>query len=258
MSTLFAKEREEFIRAATRNMHRVLVLMMGLTLILIFFIPELLLYVIRKPEYFAAQPYIILLTLSFFLYSLMDLGTSSVFVPANRPRLRAVIFGILTLLSGAGSLWALALGGNALVAAAAMLASSVIAYIVMVVIAKRSFSVNLVPLHLGILLVLLGASGVWLYTSPSLAMRAIVFVLFGAYILYEAHRNKLVPAFMNLGFSRQAQSKADAAFDDIKIICFAGAPFEQMGWTNRQHIMDRFSKKLTVPYDEPSVWIIRY
>ena len=258
MSTLFANKREEFAISVTRNMHRVLVLMTALTLGLIFFIPEILHYIIRKPEYFAAQPTIILLTLAFFLYSLMDLGTSSVFVAANRPKLRAIVFGVLTLLSGAGSLWALYAGGSAAIAASTMLAGSVAAYILMAIIAQRSFSINLVPRHLLLLLSILGASSAWLFTNPALGIRVIVFIVLVAYTLYEAHKNQLIPASLLRLLGSKLEPVVNTSSEDIRIICFAGTLYDQHGWTNRQHIMTRFAQEYPVLYVEPRVWIFRY
>ncbi len=257
MSTLFANKKDEFAQVVTRNMHRVLVLMMSLTLVLICFVPEILKYVIRKPEYFDAQPFIIVLTLSFFLYALMDLGTSSVFVSANRPRLRAIVFGVLTLISGAGSFWALQLGGDAFTAACSMLAGSVIAYILMVVISKRSFGINLVPMHLGILLVLFGGSSAWLYTNPALPWRILLFVVLTGYILREAKKNNLVPESFTRFLSFGKQTRRVAA-STPHIICFSGALYDLPAWTNRQHIMHKLSGEFPILYVEPRVWIFRY
>src|SRR3989344_3257072 len=243
MSTLFANKREEFVKTVTHNMHRVIILMTGLTLGLMFFIPEILHYVIRKPEYFAAQPTIILLTLSFFLYSLMDLGTSSVFVAANKPKLRALVFGILVFISGIGSIWALIQGGNAMIAATTMLGGAIAACILMVIIAKRSFSITLVPFRLFILLLLLGISSWWLFSTPDLTERIIVFTILGGYTLWELHRTR---------------NRAVASTNDIHIICFAGALYDLPAWTNRQHIMAQLSKDYPVLYVEPRVWIFRY
>ncbi|MEK7500108.1 MAG: glycosyltransferase, partial [Patescibacteria group bacterium] len=243
MSTLFANEREAFIKTVTRNMHRLSVIMTGITLVLLFFIPEILHYIIRKPEYFAAQPTIILLTLSFFLYSLMDLGTSSIFVAANKPRLRALVFGVLVLISGAGSLWALLQGGSAIIAAAAMLAGGVCASILMILIAKRTLGITLVSTRLLLLLVALGTSSWWLYANPSLSLRVTVFALMAIYVLWELH---------------QTRGKAVNAPNAVNIICFAGALYDLPAWTNRQHIMAQFSKEFRVLYVEPRVWIVRY
>ncbi len=258
MSTLFANKQDEFAISVTRNMHRVLVLMTGLTLALVFFIPEIF-FIIRKPEYIPAQPMIIILTLAFFLYSLMDLGTSSVFVAANRPKLRAIVFGILTLLSGIGSFWALSMGGNTLIAVATMLGGAIVAYIVMAIISKRSFGINLVPLHLFIILAILGASSAWLLTNPPLVWRVVVFIVLTAYIIREAYKNELVPASL-LKFLSRSKSNGDEDEQNatIRIICFAGALFDQNGWTNRQHITTRFAKEFPVLYIEPRMWIFRY
>lgn len=258
MSTLFAQEREEFTKTVSRNMHRVLVLMTALTLALIFFVPEILQFIIRKPEYFAAQPAIVLLTLSFFLYSLIDLGTSSVFVAANRPRLRAIVFGALTLLSGAGSLWALIAGGNAMVAASTMLAGSIVAYILMAIISKRSFGVQLVPSHLAILVVLLGVSSMWLLTTPMLSIRIVVFLCLIAYTIRKAQKNELVPTSLFTFLGRTISNTSERSQQRLGIICFAGALFDQNGWTNRQHITTRLAKEYPVLYVEPRVWIVRY
>lgn len=252
MSTLFASQRDEFAKTVTRNMHRVLVLMVSITAALLFFIPEILHYIIRKPEYFTAQSTIILLTLSFFLYSLMDLGTSSVFVAANKPKFRALVFGVLIGISGAGALWALFAGGSATIAAFAMLAGSITAYILMAAIAKRLFVINLVPGHLLFLLALLFGSSAWLFTDPSVAIRTFVFLVLVFYTVWEAHKNNLVPLL------RTTQERAVLNSQDIHIICFAGALLDQHGWTNRQHIMTRFAKEYPVLYIEPRVWIFRY
>lgn len=258
MSTLFANKKDEFAQVVTRNMHRVLVLMMSLTLALICFVPEILQYIIRKPEYFDAQPFIIILTLSFFLYALMDLGTSSVFVSANRPKLRALVFGVLTLISGAGSFWALMQGGSAFTAACAMLGGSIVAYVLMIIISKRSFGINLVPMHLGILLILFGVSSAWLYTSPALVWRITLFIILTAYILREAKKNNLVPESFTrfLSFSKKT-ARAEIS-QTPHIICFAGALYDLPAWTNRQHIMAQFSSDFPILYVEPRVWIIRY
>src|SRR3989344_3149405 len=66
MSTLYAREKKEFERVATRNMHRVLVVMLLLTLVMLFFTPEILRYIIGS-QYMNAQPLILIMTLAFFL-----------------------------------------------------------------------------------------------------------------------------------------------------------------------------------------------
>lgn len=243
MSTLFANNREEFSKIVTHNINRVIILMSGLTLGLIFFIPEILHYVVRKTEYFAAQPTIILLTLSFFLYSIMDIGTSSVFVAANKPRLRALIFGVLVIISGAGSLWAFIQGGDATIAASTMLGGSIAAFLLMLGIAKRSFNITIVPLRLIPLLLVLFGSSAWLFSNPSLAVRILVACVLIGYTLWElaATRTSLV-----------------TTEEGIHIICFAGALYDLPAWTNRQHIMHAFSKDFPVLYVEPRVWIFRY
>lgn len=250
MSTLFANRRDEFAHVVTRNMHRVLVLLAGITIALLFFIPEILTYIIRKPEYSEAQPFIILLTVAFFLYSLIDLGTSSIFVSANKPKMRAIIFGILTIISGAISVIALLVGGNAFLAVAGMLIGAIVAYIAMVIVAKRSFAITLVPIHLGILLAVLAVSTAWLWTTPSLLARSIMFALLGIYIFREAYTHALLP------FLAKKETAVESA--DIKIICFAGALYDLPSWTNRQHISARFSQEYPVLYVEPRMWIFRY
>lgn len=247
MSTLFANKKEEFDTTVTRNMHRVLIFLTAITLGLIFFVPEILHYVIRKPEYFAAQPTIILLTLSFFLYSLMDLGTSSVFVAANKPKYRTLVFGVLLAISGAGSLFALTQEGNAILATQTMLAGAVVACVLMVIIAKRSFTITLVPLRLSLLFALLGGSSAWLMTNPALYVRIPVFIALAVYVMLEAL--KYLPAVKKVKSTHES---------NIRIICFAGALFDLPAWTNRQHIMHALSKDFPVLYVEPRVWIIRF
>lgn len=43
----------------------------------------------------------------------------------------------------------------------------------------------------------------------------------------------------------------------LKIICFAGAPYDAPTWTNRQHVMTCLAKLYPVLYVEPRVWIVR-
>lgn len=258
MSTLFANKRDAFVRSVTQNMHRVLVLLAAITAALLFFVPEIVSTIIRKPEYLAAQPLIILLTASFFLYSLIDLGTSSIFVSANKPKLRAYVFGILTAISGIGSALALWLGGNVLVAALGMLGGSIVAYITMVIIAKRSFSVTLVPLHLGIFFAITTLCFAWLWTQPSLTLRILVFIVFTIYTVREAYTHNLIPKKLLTYLPLQHSLPDTIAQADIKIICFAGALYDLPSWTNRQHISARFAQEYPVLYVEPRMWIFRY
>src|SRR5258708_25265211 len=133
-------------------MHFVLILLSLITITLIFFIPEILHIIIRKPAYYAATPYIIIMTVAFFLYSLIDIGTSSLFVPANKPKLRAITFGLLTAIAAIGSGIALYSGTAISIAVVSMCVSAGIAYIFMVIIAYRLFAVQLVPLRIWVLL----------------------------------------------------------------------------------------------------------
>ncbi len=246
MSTLFATAREEFARVASKNMHRVFILMAGLTAMLIFFIPEILHIVIKKPAYFAATPYIVIMTLAFFLYSLIDIGTSSIFVPANKPNMRALIFGIMTFISAIGSIVAYYSGGNMLIAIFTMAASAVVAYIAMVSVVYKSFSITLVPMRLWALLACLSLAGAFLLTTPALWARIVVFIALMLIIVHEAYNNYLSSITPNTSPS------------NIRIICFAGALYDQASWTNRQHIMARLANKHPVLYIEPRVWIVRY
>ena len=246
MSTLFATSMKKFLGAAEHTMHRVLILLSLITVTLIFFIPEILHIIIRKPAYYPATPYIIIMTMAFFLYSLLDIGTSSLFVPANKPKLRAITFGILTIASALGSAIAIYSGNAILISVIAMCTSAVIAYVFMVIVAWRTFSVRLIPLRIaGILVILLG-SAVFLYTNPSLGIRISVYILIALYILNEAYHH-----LMKVEAPSDAQHKT-------AIICFAGALYDQSSWTNRQHIMARVSKKYPVLYVEPRIWIARY
>ncbi|MEO6077893.1 MAG: oligosaccharide flippase family protein, partial [Candidatus Andersenbacteria bacterium] len=247
MSTLFATSMKKFLGVAEHTMQRVLILLSIITVTLIFFIPEILHLIIRKSAYYPATPYIIIMTMAFFLYSLIDIGTSSLFVPANKPKLRALTFGILTAVAAIGSGIAIYSGNPIVVAVITMCVSALIAYLFMVITAWRLFAINLIPVRILTMLVILGASAVFLYADPSLTARIIVYVLIGLYMAHEAYQHLM-----------KKEAPEIAATNSIKIICFAGALYNQSSWTNRQHIMAQLSKNYSVLYVEPRIWIIRY
>lgn len=246
MSSLYTHRREEFQRVVTRNMHRVLVLMMLITLVLLFFTPEILRYVIGT-EYLPAQPIILVMTLGFFLYALTDIGTSSVFVPADKPRLRALTFGLMTAVSGTVIAFLLLARPDSFLAALAVLAGALVSYISVVWLAKKRFGVALLTGQLFLFLVALGLGVLWLLSDPSLLWRMLVYVLLLAFIVWEIRRSDLMPRWAGMNHG-----------DQPRIICFAGATFNQPTWTNRQHIMSRVAKQYPVLYVEPRVWIVRY
>lgn len=258
MSSLYAHKRHEFVQQVTQTMQRVLVLMLLMTLTLIFFAPEIIQYIIG-PEYLPAQPLIIVMTIAFFLYSLVDIGTSSVFVPADNPKLRAAIFGTMTAISAIITAVILVTSPHAFTAALALLAGSVFAYILMIVIARRSFGVNLLSRQLAVLLLALGVSGLWLYQDPSLPLRIGIFLILASYTGWEAYQSKLIPDFRKLRLRGLSSSQNMRAEDtSISIICFAGAAYNLPSWTNRQHVSSRLARTYPVLYIEPRVWIVRY
>ena len=248
MSTLFATSKEKFSHVAEHTMHRVLLLLSIITVTLMFFVPEILHIIIRKPAYYPATPFIIIMTIGFFLYSLLDIGTSSVFVPANKPKLRALTFGILTLVAAIGSYIAIYSSSAITVAVITMCASAVVAYILMVVLAYRLFSIRLILTRMWALLIVLGASSLFLYANPPLVARLPIYILVLIYILAEIYHH----------IAYDQDSTVNNSSSPIRIICFAGALYDQPSWTNRQHIMARLSKHYPVLYVEPRVWIFRY
>ncbi len=254
MSSLFVQKRDEFTREVTRNMHRVLVLMLLMTLVLLFFAPEIIQYIIGA-QYVPAEPLILLVTTAFFLYALTDIGTSSVFVPANDPKMRAYIYGAFTLVTGAITAWLLLTAPNALGACAAMALGALCSYVLMVVIARRRFGIVMISAQLAMLIAALFVSVAWLFTNPSLSYRIIFFSLLSAYALWEAHRSKLIPDWRKL-YENTPQKVGDTKH--ISIICFAGAEYPLPFWTNRQHIMSFISQRHRVLYVEPRVWLSRH
>lgn len=251
MSSLYTHRRDEFRRVVTKNMQRVLVLMMAITLVLLFFTPEILRYVIGV-EYLGAQPIILIMTLGFFLYALTDIGTSSVFVPADQPRLRAIAYGLMTAVTALIVSFLLIAKPSSLLASVAVLLGALLSYVVVVVLAKKRFGVDLLTKQLAILISILVISVGWLLYEPYFIWRLIVFGLLIALILTEIKRSHLIPDLSKLGL------KPVINRSDIKIICFAGAEYNLPYWTNRQHIMSRVSNKYPVLYVEPRVWIVRY
>lgn len=241
MSGLFVEKKEEFQKVVQHNMHRVLLFLMSLTLLLLFFMPEILLII---PNYIPAEPLILIMTTAFFLYALTDIGTSSLFVSANQPRWRAIIFMIMSVISGIGVAGLHFVRPDPLLAALAVLAGVTVAYSLTVFVARRRFGITFLTGPLAIFLVSLMAGMFWLLTQPSLGWRMLIFALLSAYILWESHRHELLPRFIK-------------TVPGLKIICFAGATYDQISWTNRQHMMSRISEQYPVLYVEPRKWIGR-
>ncbi|MEX1112819.1 MAG: glycosyltransferase, partial [Candidatus Andersenbacteria bacterium] len=253
MSTLYEHERETFSKNVTKNMHRVLVLMMLMTLVLLFFTPEILRYIIG-PQYLPAEPIIWLMTLAFFLYALLDIGTSSIFVPANDPKRRMYIYGVMLATTAVITGWILYVNPDPLLASAAMLAGAALSYIWMNIVAKRSYGIVLLTKPLAVLLFLLFASVWWLFQEPGLIYRIAGFFLISAYTGYEAHRSQLIPTKVARLLKRRNKTTSKA----WNVVCFAGAEYLQPTWTNRQHIMHRVAGQHRVLYVEPRVWVLRY
>jgi len=247
MSSLFAQQREEFIKVVTRNMHRVLILMMGIALVLLFFTPEILQYVIG-PQYAPAHDIIIVMTVAFFLYSLVDIGTSSLFVSANEPRSRAGIYLLMTSLTGAVMVWLLMTRPDAFMASLGVLLGALGSYLLMLMWARR-FSVSLLTPTLTTFLIILGGSAAWLLESPGLGWRILVFLLISVFVGHSAIRQRLVHLPIETGTIKKPKQV---------VLYFAGAFFDQPTWTNRQHIASRLGETLPVLYVEPRIWVVRF
>ncbi len=251
MSSLYTRGRQEFKQVVTRNMRRVLLVMMLIVLVLLFFTPEILRYVIGE-QYLPAQRLILVMTLGFFLYALTDIGSSSVFVSADQPRLRAYTYGLMTTISGAIIALLLLVRPDPFLATLAVLAGALLSYIITVIVAHNRFGINFLTEQLVWLLVALGISVLWLLSEPALLWRTLIFALLLFYIGGEGYRSKLIPSFLALVPRRQQISPG------WKVVCFAGEAFDLPTWTNRQHIMSRVSGQYPVLYVEPRVWIVRF
>lgn len=252
MSSLFSSDRERFALVATKNMHRVLMVMTILTLVLLFFVPEILTYLVGA-EYLPAAPIIMVMTLGFFLYSLMDIGTSSIFVSMDRPHWRAGLYGIMFATSGVITVGLLLWAPSPLLAAGAVLAGALVGYFGTLLIAWRRLKLALLNWKLGLLLLALVASVVWLTLEPLLWWRIIVFTILLVYITWEAHRSELLPTgILSL---KDTFKKNEIPQSKIFIVCFAGAVYEQTSWTNRQQMMSRVSQLYPVLYIEPRLWL---
>ena len=246
MSSLYIQDRQAFIRVVTRNMHRVLVALSAMTLGLVFFVPEILRYVVGA-EYLPAQHLILIMTLAFFLYALLDVGTSSALVAADRPRDRAILYGIMTSLS-AGIigvlLWRLP---DPALAAIAVLAGVATAYVVSVWYSLKRLQLALVNNELLAVLAVVVGSIIWLSFEPSLVWRVAVLAAIGLVGGKWIKRSALWPEELKLKVSP----------DKVAIVCFAGAPYDAEPWTNRQQVMKRLSEKYAILYVEPRVWLVR-
>lgn len=243
MSSLFVQKPEEFRRVTARNMQRVLGVMAALTLALLFFTPEILRYIIGA-EYLPAQGLIYVMTAGFFLYALTDIGTSSVFVAGDKPRLRAQVYGLMMLVTGVVTIWLLATTPRAFPAALGVMAGAAAAYLLMLLLARQKFQVSFLTPRLGVMAGVVPASALWLLTEPGFFVRLGGFVLLIGYVVWEVKRSGLLPEFNH---NKSA----------IKIVCFAGAAYDLPSWTNRQHIMSWLATSYPVLYVEPRVWILR-
>lgn len=258
LSSLFASEKGEFAKVVAKTMHRVLVLMALLTLVLLFAAPEILQYVIGG-QYLPAQPMILVMTVAFFLYSLTDIGTSSLFVSADQPKLRALVYGLMTGLTALLMAGLIMIRADALLSAWFVLAGALAAFVGMVVLSYRKFGVRLLTIPLAGIIAALFASLLWLLTEPSLLPRAIAFILFTGALVWETHRSQLLPPWLQvwLPFFNTPLKPAEKDTGP-KFICFAGAEFDLLAWTNRQHMTSRVSQHYPVLYVEPRVWIFRF
>lgn len=255
MSSLYTSQREQFKQVVTRNMHRVLVVMAFITLVLLFFTPEILQHIIGL-EYLPAHHLIIVMTLAFLLYALTDIGTSSIFVSADAPRSRAVVYGLMMSITGIIVAWLLLTEPSPLLASYAVLAGALGAYVAMVWHAYHKYHISLLTTQLTIFLVSLALSAAWFFTDPTLFSRSIVFCALSAYIIFEARRSNLLPnSFLLKNKAANADHSEKSQFG---VICFAGAAYHQLTWTNRQHIMSRVSSQHRVLYIEPRVWVLKY
>lgn len=246
MSSLFTEKREEFNRIVVRNMQRVFVLMLGITLVLLFFTPEIIHYAIGA-EFEPAQPLILIMTSAFFLYALLDLGTSSIFVAADRPQVRAGIFGLMMGLTGVVVVGVLLSRPSPLWAAVGVFCGALVGYLMLLLVARRKLNIIFLTRPLAWLLLVLAGSVAWLFFAPTLPARIIVFLVMSAYVGYEVWRGQLIPTINHV--------LPNARY---RIICFAGAFYDAPTWTNRQHIMSRISEQYPVLYVEPRIWIVRY
>ncbi len=248
LSSLFASEKKEFERIVARTMHRVVVLMSLLTFVLLFFTPEILHYVI--PKYLPAQSMILIMTSAFFLYSLIDIGTSSLFVAADKPKLRAIVFGLMTGLTALTMGTLVMVRADALLSAWTVFAGALAAFVAMVILARLKFKINIVTTPLAVILIALLGSLAWLLTGPGLTWRILTFFLLTAALVWETYHSKLLPSWLF--------TTTDNLAPTLAFICFAGAEFDQPAWTNRQHMSSRVSAAFPVLYIEPRVWIVRF
>ncbi len=252
MSSLFVRNQAEFQAVVTRNMQRLFFVLVLCTIVLIFFAPEIL-YLPVLREYLPAQNMVMIMTVAFFVYSLIDIGTSSVFVAADQPRWRAACYALMTALTAVVVGWLLITRPDPLWATVGVLAGASVAYAAVVLIAWRRFRVALLTPSLTLVLALILAALVWLMSAPPLGWRVLVFVLLSIYLLLEIRRSKLLPSIKQL-----IASNKQGSAHTLRFICFAGAFYDAPTWTNRQHVMSRIATQHPVLYVEPRVWLVRY
>lgn len=247
MSSLFVRNQEEFRHTVERNIQRLFILMLLITIPLNFFTPEIIRFI--KPSYAPAEALMILMTTALFIYTLIDIGTSSIFVASNRSRIRTGIHLVMAIITGLPIAWLYVSDPHPLVATAAVLAGGLSAYALTVISANRLLKVKLLPVELFWFLFAFLVSIPWLLWQPSFIARIVVFIVFIAFIAWETYRKKFWPDWLI-----PIRAIPEARF---RIICFAGASYTQPSWTNRQHMMSRISAEYPVLYIEPRRWIGR-
>jgi O-antigen/teichoic acid export membrane protein len=257
MSTLYEREKDKFRQVVTKNMHRVMIIMTVMALVLVFYVPEILQYVVGS-EYLPARPIILVMTAAFYLYALCDIGTSSVFVPANKPRVRTYVYGVMTTVAAGIIGFVFVIKPDSFWAAVGVLVGALISYSLMVVIAKTRFGVSLLTKELMFILLLFSLSLSWLLLEPSLVLRTVVFLAFLTYLSVEVFKNNIFPRELLKKLFKSNLGRNKGGNKEIKIVCFAGAAFNSPYWTNRQQIMSRLARKYKVYYVEPRVWIVKY
>lgn len=255
MSSVFAQDRREFIRSVTIAMKRIFFLMTLLVIVLLYFTPEIL-QVFAGTQYLHAIPLITVSTAAFFLYTLSDIGTSSVLVAANNPRGRAVTFSVMIVITLIPMLIIIGYRPDSYLAMWAAFAGALGGFVTFLILAIRTQRVRMINTSMIFILVMLGASVILLLAYPHIIIRIFFASLLIIYVLNAGRRDGLIPR--DLLEIRKFLLPTPKYGTRTSILCFAGAEFNQPTWTNRQQIMTRVSHTYPVLYVEGRVWIARH
>lgn len=142
MTRKFAENYEDFIATFKSNFIKVFSLVLFISLSVIFFAKEIIVYIIGT-KYIPALKIVPIIIISFFLYSVIDLIANSLFVPSKKQIFRFYTFLITVIISGA-SIFLFIKGDNLIGTSLGLLAGILAGTIFLIENARRQFKIQII------------------------------------------------------------------------------------------------------------------